>query len=75
MELTDRLPVELPTTDTDLTPLFYLFVVLPTVLGAPHHIDHVIRGNHVGWPLTPHVNPFTYSLALYPLLAVSLTCR
>jgi hypothetical protein len=72
MELTDRLPVELPTTDTNLTPLFYLFVVVPTVLGAAHHIDHIIRGNHVGWPVTQHVNEFTFSLAIYPLLAVSL---
>lgn len=68
MEIENRVP----TTDRDLTPLFYLFVVIPTVLGAAHHIDHIIRGNHVGWPLTPHVNPFTYSLAIYPLLAISL---
>jgi hypothetical protein len=72
MELEDSLPVELPTTDTSLTRLFYLFVIVPTVLGMAHHIDHIIRGNHVGWPLTPHVNPFTYSLAIYPLLALSL---
>lgn len=72
MEVIDRLPDALPTTDSDLTPLFYLFVVVPTVLGAAHHIDHIIRGNHVGWPITAHVNPFTYSLAIYPLLAISL---
>lgn len=72
MRVEDRLPVELPTNDTTLTRAFYVFVVLPTVLGAAHHIDHVIRGNHVGWPVTPHVNEFTYSLAIYPLLAVSL---
>jgi hypothetical protein len=72
MELTDRLSVTLPTTDTSLTRLFYLFVLAPTVLGAAHHLDHVIRGNHVGWPITPEVNPFTYSLAIYPLLAISL---
>ncbi len=72
MEVEGTLPVELPTKDTSLTRLFYLFVFVPTMLGAAHHIDHIIRGNHVGWPLTPHVNPFTYSLAIYPLLAVSL---
>ncbi|MFB6233156.1 MAG: hypothetical protein ABEH61_02750 [Haloarculaceae archaeon] len=72
MDVTDRLPVELPVEDTSLTRAFYLFVVVPTVLGAAHHVDHVIRGNHVGWPLTPEVNPFTYSLAIYPLLAISL---
>ena len=72
MAIEDGLPVELPTSDSRLTRLFYLFVLVPTVLGVAHHVDHVVRGNHVGWPLTPHVNPFTYSLAIYPLLAVSL---
>jgi hypothetical protein len=72
MEVRDRLPEALPTTDSDLTPLFWLFVVIPTVLGAAHHVDHIIRGNHVGWPITAHVNPFTYSLAIYPMLAISL---
>lgn len=33
--------------------------------GALHHIDHTLRGNHVGWPLTNEFNPFTYSLGLY----------
>jgi hypothetical protein len=72
MEPGDHLPVDLPTTDTNLTPAFYLFVVVPTVLGAAHHVDHVVRGTHVGWPITPEVTPFTYSLAIYPLLALSL---
>lgn len=72
MGVEDRLPVELPTEDTSLTRVLYLCVLLATALGAAHHIDHVIRGNHVGWPLTPEVNGFTYSLASYPLIAVSL---
>jgi len=72
MDLQDRLPVELPTNGTTLTRPFYVFVLVPTVLGVAHHVDHIVRGNHVGWPLTPHVNPFTYSLAIYPLLAISL---
>lgn len=72
MEVKDELPIELPIEDTTLTRAFYLFVLVPTVLGAAHHLDHIIRGNHVGWPLTPHINAFTYSLVIYPLLAVSL---
>ncbi|WP_336034809.1 hypothetical protein [Halobacterium yunchengense] len=52
--------------------LFALLVLAPTLLGAAHHVDHVVRGNHVGWPLTPHVNAFTYSLAMYPLVGASL---
>ena len=57
----------------------YVLFALATLLGLAHHIDHVIRGNHVGWPITPHVNPFTYSLAIYPLVVTgfvgSLTGR
>lgn len=67
MAIDDRLPAELPTENSNLTPLFYLFVLIPTVLGIAHHVDHIIRGNHVGWPITAEVNPFTYSLAVYPL--------
>ncbi len=72
MDVEDMLPVALPTSDTTLTRTFYLFVLVPTLLGAAHHVDHIIRGNHVGWPITPEINAFTYSLAIYPLLAISL---
>lgn len=72
MDLEANLPVGLSTEDTSLTRVCYLLVLVPTVLGVAHHVDHVVRGNHVGWPLTPEVNPFTYSLAIYPLIAISL---
>lgn len=72
MEAKDTLPIKLPTTDTTLTRAFYLFMLVPTVLGIAHHIDHIIRGNHIGWPIRPEVNAFTYSLAIYPLLAISI---
>lgn len=72
MELDDHIPTDVPVENNSLRRLFFVFVLLPTVLGISHHVDHVIRGNHVGWPLTPEVNAFTYSLAIYPLLAVSL---
>jgi hypothetical protein len=50
----------------------YALVAAATLLGLAHHVDHVIRGNHVGWPVTPEVNPFTYSLVIYPLVALGL---
>ena len=57
----------------------YLLFALATLLGLAHHIDHIVRGNHVGWPVVPEVTPFTYSLAIYPLVvvgfALSLTDR
>jgi hypothetical protein len=34
-------------------------------LAIGHHIDHVLRGNAVGWPLTDEVNGFTASLSIY----------
>lgn len=68
MGITDRLSVE-SISDAERMRLPILLVALPTVLGIAHHVDHVVRGNHVGWPLTPEVNAFTYSLAIYPLIA------
>lgn len=49
-----------------------LLVHLAAVLSLGHHADHVIRGNHIGWPLTAHVTPFTYSLGVYPLILLGL---
>ena len=72
MTTEDHLQNDVSAKDKSLTPLFVLFVAVPTLLGVAHHVDHIVRGNHVGWPLTPEVNPFTYSLAIYPLLAISL---
>ena len=39
-----------------------------TVFGVLHHIDHVVRGNHSGWPFREEVTPFTFSLLVYALL-------
>lgn len=72
MPIRDVLPDGMLRIDESLTSVFIGFTLIPTVLGAAHHIDHVVRGNHVGWPITPAVTPFTYSLAIYPLLAVGL---
>ncbi|WP_235019658.1 MULTISPECIES: hypothetical protein [Natrialba] len=50
----------------------YALLGLATILGVGHHVDHVVRGNHVGWPLIPEVTGFTVSLLIYPLIAVGL---
>lgn len=47
-----------------------MLAIFTTVFGIGHHVDHIIRGNHVGWPLTPEVTPFTYSLGFYPFIAL-----
>ena len=43
-----------------------------TILALLHHADHVIRGNHSGWPFKPEVTPFTFSLGIYLLLLSGL---
>jgi hypothetical protein len=47
-------------------------IYLATVLSLGHHLDHVLRGDHTGWPLSDDVTPFTYSLAVYPLILLGL---
>ena len=32
--------------------ILYALIFLAMFLSLGHHIDHIIRGNHVGWPLT-----------------------
>jgi hypothetical protein len=44
--------------------------LLTTFFSMGHHVDHVIRGNHVGWPLIAQITPFTYSLGIYPVVAL-----
>jgi hypothetical protein len=72
MELEDTLPFDPTPGEAGLGTAFYVVLAVPTLLGMAHHVDHIVRGNHVGWPLTAHVNPFTYSLAIYPLIALGL---
>ena len=50
----------------------YLLTLLAAAMSLGHHIDHAIRGNAVGWPLTPEVNAFTISLGIYPVLLTAL---
>ncbi len=43
-----------------------------TIFGVLHHVDHVVRGNHSGWPFQEAVTPFTFSLLIYALLVPGL---
>jgi hypothetical protein len=60
--------VEEPSQRRTLLRLTYLALIL----SVGHHIDHVIRGNVVGWPVTSEVNAFTASLAIYPIILTGL---
>ena len=57
-------------TDRRYYPRLFGLVILVTVFGVGHHIDHVIRGKHIGWPLVAEATPFTPSLGSYPLVAL-----
>jgi hypothetical protein len=43
-----------------------------TIFAILHHVDHIIRGNHSGWPFQEAVTPFTFSLLIYALLLPGL---
>ena len=40
---------------------------LAAAVALLHHFDHVLRVDHSGWPFTPQVSPFTFSLIIYPV--------
>jgi hypothetical protein len=43
-----------------------------TIFGILHHVDHVIRGNHSGWPFQEAVTLLTFSLLIYALILPDL---
>ncbi len=49
-----------------------ILVSAVTAFGFLHHVDHVVRGNHSGWPFEEAVTPFTFSLLIYALLLPGL---
>jgi hypothetical protein len=54
---------------------FEKLVIAIVPLGILHHIDHVLRGDHAGWPFRPEVTAFTFTLLIYPILAVAWKMR
>lgn len=64
-------------TEAHLRRRLLIAAICVTSLGLIHHVDHVIRGNHIGWPFSPAVTPFTFSLLVYPflLIGIYLTAR
>jgi hypothetical protein len=52
--------------------ILYRLTWLAAAMSLGHHLDHLIRHNAVGWPLTDQVNAFTLSLIVYPVIAIGL---
>jgi len=50
-------------------------ILIAIGLGALHHIDHILRYDHSGWPFRSEVTPFTFSLLVYPLSLTALFWR
>jgi hypothetical protein len=61
-------PMEEPMRDRVL----YRLTWLALALSLGHHLDHLVRGNAVGWPVAGEVNAFTASLIVYPIIATGL---
>ena len=61
-------PTEEPMHDRVL----YRLTWLAAAMSLGHHLDHLIRGNAVGWPVTEEVNAFTISLVVYPIIIIGL---
>ena len=51
--------------------ILYRLTWLAAAMSLGHHLDHVLRGNAVGWPLTDEVNAFTISLVVSPVIAAT----
>jgi hypothetical protein len=56
-------------------PRVYLLHFAALVLSAAHHVDHIVCGTHVGWPVTPNVTTFTYTLLIYPIIGLGFLLR
>jgi hypothetical protein len=52
--------------------VLYQLTFLAAAMSLGHHLDHLVRGNAVGWPVTSEVNAFTASLVVYPIIATGL---
>ena len=50
-------------------------LLLAAALAVLHHVDHVLRVDHSGWPFLPEVTPFTFSLVIYPVFISVLLLR
>lgn len=50
-----------------------IVVIVP--LGLLHHADHIGRADHSSWPFRSELGPFTFTLLIYPVLALAFRAR
>ncbi|HEX8063846.1 MAG TPA: hypothetical protein VF535_11585 [Allosphingosinicella sp.] len=58
-----------------VTPRSDSLILLSIGLAMLHHVDHVLRADHSGWPVTGRVTPFTFSLTVYLFMVAALMLR
>jgi hypothetical protein len=63
---------EVQSAQAKLRPWLLVSAASVTIFGFFHHVDHVVRGNHSGWPFEEALTPFTFSLLIYALLLPGL---
>ncbi len=63
---------ELWSSRTNLRRWLLIATTAVTIFGLLHHLDHVVRSNHSGWPLQGEPSPFAFSLLIYALLVPGL---
>ncbi len=71
MSSRSNIPSHVPARNRQL----FVLVGIATFLSIGHHLDHLARGNHLGWPLTSQVTPFTFSFIVYPLIVLGVLLR
>jgi hypothetical protein len=52
-----------------------VLLAVAVALGLLHHLDHVLRFDHSGWPFKSEITPLTFSLLVYPLLLSAYLAR
>ncbi len=46
----------------------FIYLICLLFIGILHHVDHILRYDHSGWPFRPEVTAFTFSLLVYPII-------
>ena len=59
----------------DYLPKTDLLIVLALAVGFIHHVDHVLRFDHSGWPFKENITLFSYSLLVYPIMLWVLAAK
>src|ERR671916_2655351 len=65
-------PRDIRLSRTNLQRWLLITATAVTIFGLLHHVDHVVRRDHSGWPFQDEVSPFTFSLLIYALLVPGL---